>query len=131
LILFEQVLIRSLQNCEKIIEAELVMTPDHDLGMHGDGHPKPPPQGENTLLSTGRKRTRACAAQRILVVAPQPFYGDRGTPIALEVDRLPKQIGISPRLPIVLYTGTFKECHGLSTLIGALPAMLPRIQFQS
>ena len=52
------------------------MTPDHDLGMHGDGHPKLPVEGENALLSPGTERIGGGAEGRILVVAPQPFYED-------------------------------------------------------
>ncbi len=59
------------------------MTPDHDPRLHGDGHPKPPPQGKNTLHSPSTGRIGDGAGRRILVVAPQPFYADRGTPIAL------------------------------------------------
>ena len=64
------------------------MTRDHDLGMHGDGHHKPPPpQGDNVLRSPATERIGADARSRVLVVAPQPFYGDRGTPIALLLRR--------------------------------------------
>ena len=92
------------------------MTPDHDLGIYGDGRPKPPPpQGEDTLLSPSTGQVGDGAGGRILVVAPQPFYGDRGTPIALrkvlealsqlayQVDVLTFPVGRSPDIPGVRY----------------------------
>ncbi len=91
------------------------MAPDHDFRLHRDGHPKPPPQGENAVLSPSTGRIGDGAGQRILVVAPQPFYGDRGTPIALrkvlealsqlayQVDVLTFPVGCSPEIPGVRY----------------------------
>jgi len=66
--------------------------------------PKQPPR----LTTPGRKR-------RVLVVSPQPFYEDRGTPIAVrqlvgalvelgcEVDLISYPIGTSPEIPGVRY----------------------------
>jgi glycosyltransferase involved in cell wall biosynthesis len=44
-----------------------------------------------------------------------------------EVDRLRAELDISPGQPVVLYTGTFEDYQGLSTLIDAVPEVVSNV----
>lgn len=46
---------------------------------------------------------------------------------AEEVDRLRAELGISAGQPVVLYTGTFEDYQGLSTLIDAVPEVVSNV----
>lgn len=91
------------------------MTTTHDLELERYILPQPPAQGEETAPEPSASTTEVEAGPRVLVVAPQPFYGDRGTPIALrkvlkalsqlayQVDVLTFPVGRSPEIPGVRY----------------------------
>lgn len=74
-----------------------------------------PAQDEKMLARPSISKTDADAAPRVLVVAPEPFYEDRGTPIAVRhvlealsqlghsIDVLTFPVGGSPEIPGVRY----------------------------